>query len=131
MNAKTQPHTDASSPAQPLSIEPLFAPFEWGSDAARDHPDYEKVAALRFVGIAMDLARGVGLILSILEREDLDDDHREGLAADELAPLDRPLFGELDRGHLMRLSIASLGLLADEASTRLEYADNMAAERAV
>lgn len=92
MNAKTQPHTDASSPAQPLSIEPMFSPFEWGSDAARDHPDYEKVAALRFVGIAMDLARGVGLIL---------------------------------------LSIASLGLLADEASTRLEYADNMAAERAV
>ena len=128
MSAATKPEADAAKQEQPLTSKPLFTPFEWGSDAARAHPDHEKVSALRFVGAAMDVAHGVGLILRILEREGLDDDGREDLAADELDPLDRPLFGELDRGNLMRLSIASLELLADKAS-RLEHAASMAAER--
>mgnify|MGYP001603322017 CR=1 FL=1 len=130
MSAATKPQSDAASQGPSMRAKPLFVPFEWGSDAARAHPDHEKVSALRFVGTAMDVARGVGLLLRVLERESLDDGHREDLATDQLDPLDRQLFDELDRGHLMRLSIASLQLLADEASTRLEHADNTAARRA-
>jgi hypothetical protein len=81
--------------------EALFKPFDWMSDDLRK-ADRLASNTLELGHTVNDLARGVELVLQILEHDSMVKDG---------APEERPLFNDFHHGVLMRLAIASVGTI--------------------
>ncbi len=98
----------------------LFKPFAW-----TDVPAQATVpahAAACFADQARDIANGVSVLLSVLERDEIDAASED----EEGRPLPR-LIGVCEAGWLWRLSITALKMLADEAQGQAEWLQARAA----
>jgi len=102
--------SSASAPEASTPPEPLFQPFQWLDSQSIAH-ELPAWPALELYSNTRDIASGVCTVLQILERQRLD-------AVTGTAPL----FSPCDEGSLMRLAIASLGLLGLEAERFSELA---------
>lgn len=89
-----------------VSTKALFEPFRW-TDPATDQLLVEARALNQLIEKVIDVTDGVRAVMCVLEQD--------GYSVDDDAPL---LLDSVRQGALMRLGIASLLLLSDEA-TRL------------
>lgn len=87
---------------QPVPIVPLFKPFSW-------HHDPSRCTGSDLETATRDIARGIHLILEILERSQLDEDYGD------------PVVGRNDQGTLIRFAISSARLLFESADSVIEW----------
>jgi len=99
----------------------LFEPFSWTTPAADKASTFNQLGA---ICRARDVAAGLAVIMAVLERDEVD----EGCEI-EGQPIPK-LFSEGDRGHLQRLAVTSLGLLADSMDSAINRANEYAQKRA-
>jgi hypothetical protein len=75
---------------------PVFERFEWLSRADQKGP-YDLLSNVR------DLAAGASVIMAMIEQSDMDADNEEA-----------PLFNQVNRGRLLRMSIAAMATVEVE-----------------
>ena len=101
---------------------PLFKAFSWLADATIDasprRPVIPHRGVLDLIAATQDVARGVGLLLQLLEKDSLRADEVDQ-HGDEVPPI----FSPSNQSALMRLAIVSLGMLDVRAEDALSCAN--------
>lgn len=88
---------------------PLFQPVQWVDPFALH--EVPGVSAVSFYSVTKDIAAGAVTALQILERDQSDPEHDDS----------RPMLSPGDSSNLLRLTIAALGLLGDEAYKNISH----------
>ena len=97
----------AGASAQPPQPEALFQPFSWHDVKRGAASPLPSSSVADFAGTVLDVTAGVNVILQMIERDEID----EACTDESDAPLPR-LMAPIYAGHLTRLSVAALALLA-------------------
>jgi hypothetical protein len=99
--------------------QPLVEEFQW--TYVPEGSNVPAAMAAQFAGEVQDIAHGLGVVMGMLEQDDLAD---VGLDADG-RPLPK-LMGSVEAGRLQRLSITALKMLGDRAEAHAKIVREMA-----
>jgi hypothetical protein len=97
---------------KPARPDPLFQPFAWGYQEAHALDPFAAERVRTSATTVRDLACGTALVLEMIERDQITAES-EGYMEGEAAP--RPLLSPADHGALMRLAIAALRTVEQQA----------------
>ena len=87
-----------------------FQPFQWHREETQNAA-LPGTAVMHFASEVHDISNGAHTILQILESDGLAESFEE-----------RKLLGESHRGYLLRMAIASLGMLGDRSQRLMDWA---------
>ncbi|MCK6427408.1 MAG: hypothetical protein L6Q75_20325 [Burkholderiaceae bacterium] len=122
MNALTN-RADAISTAEteaPRTAEvTTFEAFRW-MDPPEPHEELPAALLIECAGKVRDLAGGLGVVLAMLERDEIDRD-----SGDADGRTLSPLFNPSDRGNLLRLCVAVCSELASTSDKAMHRAEEV------